>query len=177
VSDDTTFEPVRACRECGEEYRPGVLVCADCGGEVVVRGNEAKAPAAASEAAEHEAPAALPHPLFVSARAQDVVPMCDRLREHGIEHRLTEERGTADGAPPRYGISVREEDAAAALAAVADLIGLHEGGDVRAVAQGFDPERGYRQCPACGAAPPAGAIECPECGLGLGAPEAAEEHE
>ena len=99
--------------------------------------------------------------------------MCDRLREHGIEHRLTEERGTAD-APPRYGISVREEDAASALAAVADLIGLHEGGDVRAVAQGFDPQRGYQQCPACGAAPPAGAIECPECGLGLGA---AEEHE
>jgi hypothetical protein len=141
-----------------------------------VRGGEAEAPAAAA-APEPQAAGALPHPLFVSARAMDVVPMCDRLREHGIEHRLTEERGSADGAPPRYGISVREEDAAAALAAVADLIGLHEGGDVRAVAQGFDPERGYQRCPACGAAPPAGALEGPECGLGLGTPEAAEERE
>lgn len=174
MSDDTADEPVRACRDCGEEYRPGVLVCADCGGEVVLRGREA-APAAA--APEPEAPSELAHPLFVSARAQDVVPMCERLRERGIEHRLTEQPATSDGAPPRYGISVREEAAAEALAAVADLIGLHEGGDVSAVAQGFDPERGYQQCPACGAAPPRGALECPECGLGLGAAEAEEPHE
>ena len=174
MSDDTTEGPVRACRDCGEEYRPGVLVCADCGGEVVARGGEAVATAAVT-IPEPEATAALAHPLFVSARAMDVVPMCERLRERGIEHRLTEQRGEADGTPPRYGISVREQDAATALAAVADLIGLHEGGDVRAVAQAFDPEHGYLKCPACGASPPKGAVECPECGLGLGSVEAAEE--
>ena len=25
---------VRVCRECGEEYRPEVVRCADCGGEL-----------------------------------------------------------------------------------------------------------------------------------------------
>ena len=32
MSEDT-IETVRVCRECGEEYRPDILVCADCGGE------------------------------------------------------------------------------------------------------------------------------------------------
>jgi hypothetical protein len=36
VSEDT-IETVRVCRECGEEYRPDVLVCADCGGELETR--------------------------------------------------------------------------------------------------------------------------------------------
>jgi len=49
--------------------------------------------------------------------------------------------------------------------------------DVHAVETRFDPQRGYLQCPACGAAPPAGAAECPECGLGLGLEGAAEEPE
>ena len=83
---------------------------------------------------------------------------------------------SAKGAPPRYAILVRDGDAKAALAAVTDLVAPHEdAADVHAVETHFDPEKGYVQCPACGASPPTGATECPECGLGLGGEEAAEE--
>jgi hypothetical protein len=59
---------------------------------------------------------------------------------------------------------------------VTDLVAPHEdAADVHAVETHFDPEKGYVQCPACGASPPTGAAECPECGLGLGGAEAAEE--
>ena len=114
--------------------------------------------------------------LFTTARATDLVPMADRLREAAIEYRLAEQPGAAKDAPPRYAILVPEGAAKAALAAVTDLVAPHEdAAAVHAVETRFDPERGYVQCPACGTAPPPGATECPECGLGLGGGEAAEE--
>ena len=45
--------------------------------------------------------------------------------------------------------------------------------DLAHVETRFEPERGYVQCPACGAAQPSGATECAECGLGLGADDRA----
>jgi hypothetical protein len=172
----TVNELVRVCRECGEEYRPGVVRCADCGGELEDRYPGDEAPAA---------PAQEPPPgvdllgyrvLYMTPRATDLVPMAERLRQAPIEYRLAEQPGAVEGAPPRYAILVRDDDAQRALAAVTDLIAPHEdAADVHAVETRFDPERGYLRCPACGAAPPAGAAECPECGLGLGGEEAAEE--
>jgi len=170
------YQHVRVCRECGEEYRPEIVRCADCGGELEDRrpGDE-PAPSAAQDKAP-EAELAGYRVLFMTARATDLAPMADRLRERTIDCRLAEQPGAAKGAPPRYAILVRDGDAKAALAAVTDLVAPHEdAADVHAVETHFDPEKGYVQCPACGASPPTGATECPECGLGLGGEEAAEE--
>ena len=166
---------VRVCRDCGEEHRPEVTRCADCGGELEDRhpGDE---PARQAEAQpDPEAELVGYRALFMTPRATDLVPMAERLRELGIEYRLAEQPGAGEGAPPRYSILVRDADAPRALAAVTDLVAPHEkAADVHAVESRFDPERGYVQCPACGAVPPVGARECPECGLGLQGEEAAE---
>lgn len=167
---------VRVCRECGEEYRPEIVRCADCGGELEDRypGDEPKPKAEPELPAEPELVGY--RVLFATARATDLVPMAERLREAAIDCRLAEQPGVAKEAPPRYALLVRDGDARKALEAVTDLIAPHQdAADVHAVETRFDPERGYVQCPACGTAPPPGATECPECGLGLGGEEAAEE--
>jgi hypothetical protein len=168
-------EHVRVCRECGEEYRPEILRCADCGGELEDRYPGAEAPAAAAPEPVRDVELLGYRVLYQTARATDLVPMAERLRQAEIEHRLFEQPGGVEGAPPLYSILVRDGDSQGALAAVIDLIAPHENAaDMRAVETRFDPERGYLQCPACGAAPQRGASECPECGLGLGGEEAAE---
>jgi ribosomal protein L32 len=166
----------RVCRDCGEEYRPGVVRCADCGGELEDRfegqGNEGAEEGAAPAGARVEEPAPSPtdhRALFVTPFAADLVPMAERLRAAGVEYRLAEAPGRVEGAPSRYGLFVREENAAAALAAIADLVAPHGGAE--AVETRFDGEQGYLECPACGTKTSAGTAECPECGLVLGAGE------
>jgi len=164
---------VRVCRECGEEYRPDIVRCADCGGELVDRfpGSEGEAPAAA--VAEPAAAELDGHRvLFLTPRAADLVPMAERLREASLAYRLAEQRPTTEGAPVRYALLVPDEGAEEALRALADLLAPHdEGGDVHAVETRFDAKRGYVECPACGARTAPGGAECPDCGLGLGGPE------
>jgi hypothetical protein len=170
------YEHVRVCRDCGEEYRPDILRCADCGGELEDRHAGEDEPAAQPpEPAAPAVDAADYQVLYQSPRATDLVPMAQRLRAGGIEYRLAEQPGGASGAPPRYAVVVKDADARGALAAVSDLIAPDAGdADVHAVETRFDAERGYLQCPACGTAPPAGARECPECGLRLGGEEPGE---
>jgi hypothetical protein len=171
---------VRVCRECGEEYRPEVVRCADCGGELEDRHEGEEERASEPTPVEHE-PVTVElsghRVLFLTPRAADLVPMAERLRETGVEYRLAEQPGSAEGAPPRYALLVRDEDAAKALEALADLVAPHdEAGGVPAVETRFEPGRGYVQCPACGADQAPGAIECLECGLGLaGGDQAPEE--
>ncbi len=165
---------VRVCRECGEEYRPDVVRCADCGGELEDRyegeENGAPIPVAGDEA---PAPELRGHrALFVTPRAADLVPMAERLRQRHVDYRLAEQPGSTEGAPPRYALLVPEEAAADALRALADLLAPHEESEsVHAIETRFDAERGYLACPACGTRTAPGLVECPECGLGLGGPE------
>jgi hypothetical protein len=170
---------VRVCRECGEEYRPEIVRCADCGGDLVDRyeGQEGEGPthpapeeAAAAEMAGYRV-------LFMTPRAADLVPLAERLRERGVAYRLAEQPASTEGAPPRYALLVQEADAATALEALADLVAPHEDASgVHAIETHFHPDRGYVQCPACGAEAAQGATECQECGLGLaGGDERAED--
>ncbi len=97
---------VRVCRDCGEEYRPDIVRCADCGGELVDRfpGSEHEPPAADAEAGRREAELEGHRVLFLTPRATDLVPMAERLREARIEYRLKEQpprgRGRAPCATP-----------------------------------------------------------------------------
>jgi hypothetical protein len=166
---------VRICRDCGEEYRPGVVRCADCGGELEDRFDGEAEGATRVSGHQEEPPSELVgyRVLFLTPRAADLVPMAERLRETGVEYRLAEPPGRVEGAPARYALLVKDADAAGALAALADLVAPHEDADgVHAVETRFDGER-YLECPACGTKMAAGAAECPECGLGL----AGAEHE
>jgi hypothetical protein len=161
---------VRVCRECGEEYRPGILRCADCGGDLEDR-FEGETNGAAPAAEDREEPASELtgyRALILTPRAADLVPMAERLREGGVEYRLAELPGRVEGAPARYALLVKDADAAGALAALADLVAPHEDTEgVHALETRFDGEHGYRECPACGTKTAPGTAECPECGLVL----------
>jgi len=166
---------VKVCRECGEEYRKEALRCADCGGELEERfldeAGEVIEPegAEAHDAAAHSAPPADHRVVFVSPRAADLVPLAEALRENHVPYRLAEQPAHREGAPPQYALLVPDGEAAAALQALAPLLASEGEADVAHVETRFEAERGYVQCPACGAPQPKGAVECAECGLGLGA--------
>jgi ribosomal protein L32 len=164
---------VRVCRDCGEEYRPGVVRCADCGGELEDRFDGEAESATPVSGRRDEPPSELVgyRVLFLTPRAADLVPMAERLHETGVEYRLAEPPGRVEGAPARYALLVKDADAAGALADLADLVAPHEDTDgVHAVETRFDGER-YVECPACGTKVAPGATECPECGLGLAGAE------
>jgi ssDNA-binding Zn-finger/Zn-ribbon topoisomerase 1 len=161
---------VRVCRDCGEEYRPEAVRCADCGGALEDRfeGEEGATAQAAGRSEETVSELEGYRALFLTPRAADLVPMAERLKESGIDYRLAEQPGVGEGAPPRYALLVHDADAAGALSALADLVAPHEGtAGVHAVETRFDAEHGYVECPACGERTAPGAAECPECGLGL----------
>jgi len=164
---ENTIEHVRVCRDCGEEYRPEILVCADCGGPLEDRRAD-EPPARPSPEPPQTNELEGYRPVFTASRVTDLVPLGERLSESEIEHRLVEQPASVEGGPARYSILVPDADVAQALESIAELIAPHEtGGDMRAIEVAFDPQQGYLQCPACGAKPPADAKECPECGLGL----------
>ena len=86
---------VRVCRECGEQYRPDVAVCADCGGDLENRPIDEEgrpiAVEAAIEAATPAEDAARHRVLFVTSRAAELVPLAEALREADVGHRLLEQ--------------------------------------------------------------------------------------
>ena len=160
---------VRVCKECGEEYRPDIVSCADCGGELEDVFEDEGAPSPRRQAtAEPEIIDLSDHrAVFQTSRATDLVPLAERLKATEIAFHLVEE-GDA-GAPASYSLVVRETDVKAALEALADLVAPHaEGGEVYALETHYEAGRGYLQCPACGAQQGSGLAECAECGLTLG---------
>jgi hypothetical protein len=166
---------VRICRGCGEEYRPEIVSCADCGGELEDRweaeeGEEttdvAPPPAATFPDADPEAELVGYLPVFAASQAPSLVPLAERLKEGGFTFRLRH-HPLEPGGSPRYLLLVPEADAERALQHLAPLV---DGGDEDPDRQGAAKpgEGGPERCPACQASLPAGAAECPECGLGLG---------
>lgn len=167
---------VRVCRECGEEYRPEIVRCADCGGPLDDRFEEegstapVRPPApvapAGSDLTRHRA-------VFVSGRATELVPLAEGLREAEIGFHLRERPASEEGRPASFVLLVHEDDVADALRALAPLLPAEEGGPgVQAVETHYEAGRGYVRCPACDAGIEGGARECPECGLTLGANDA-----
>ena len=151
---------VRVCVECGEEYRPEITACADCGGRLEDRhddGDRTVLPAAEPpESGPENDDAEFTETIFHAEKATDLTGEADRLVEAGIAFRLR----PAPGAGYRLLVTVPDRDhALAALGLLAD-----------ASARGADDTDAgaSRSCPACDTALPAGAVECPECGLAAG---------
>jgi hypothetical protein len=167
----------RICVDCGEEYRPEIAVCADCGG-------------ALQDRYEHEGQAAAPEPsveapsdpseeftqtLLFDENATRLVEPADTLVAQGIACRIRQNQAVRrapsaagdaqrDAAAARVGywLCVRPEDVAAALVS----LGLPPPGTAEEAQAASAAES--RPCPACGGVVAGREVECPDCGLMLG---------
>jgi RNA polymerase subunit RPABC4/transcription elongation factor Spt4 len=151
---------IRVCPECGEEYRPDVQVCAECGGVLEDQFEDEGAPAGLETPLPPSVPVAGPQrTVFSSSEAADLEPLAHRLGTSGIPFAVR-------GAINSFDLLVQAADVERALEALKDLL-PQEDPQPRAA---FDPERGYASCPACGTPLAPGAAACPECGLAIGGP-------
>ena len=160
---------VRVCRECGEEFRPEIAVCSDCGGALEDRHDDEDAPAPALPEDRPPEPEDLSgyRQVFTTGRAADLVPVAERLREAGIPFRLHEAPRSPEARAAVYSLLVPDAEAGSALRELAPLLGGDDAAELHAVESEFGGGS-YVRCPACRADLPKSARECPECGLGLG---------
>ena len=163
---------VRVCRDCGEEYRPEIAVCADCGGALQDRWGDEDTQATGPRSPVPAAPEAPDlsgfRPVFVTSQATVLVPLAECLREAQIEFVLHESGKGPQERAASFSLLVHDEDAGRALRELAPLLaGAEESGRFHTVETAFEAGA-YRNCPACGVELRAVTDECPACGLGLG---------
>jgi hypothetical protein len=143
---------VRVCVECGEEYRPEIAACAECGGRLEDRNDDGERTVLPPAVPAETGPgpdAAFTDAVLHADRATDLTDDADRLLEAGIEFRLR----PTPGAGFRVLVSAADRDRAlGVLGLLADADATARSGD----------------CPACGTRIALGAVECPECGLVAG---------
>jgi hypothetical protein len=159
---------VRVCTACGEEYRPEIARCSDCGGVLEDR-HDGEAPAAKVETVAGDDPPHDARALLWAADARDLVPHADRLTAEGIDVRIAARDRATDERHPGFELRVRDADRPAASRLVKPLIDAAPGPTLlEAIPLGADPEAsGAGACPACGAQVVWTAADCPECGLAL----------
>jgi len=170
---------VRRCRECGEEYRPEVLTCVDCGGPledadddlVPFESRPRPGSAAETEPAVRKPPEGYVA-VYVGRDLREVHPLVERLEEEGIPFHVQDAAGEKGHSPSTYSVLVPEAEASRGRRVLAPLLG--EGADPEAADRAFDAEKGYLLCPACSAEMPRGAEACPDCGLAV-APDVEDE--
>jgi hypothetical protein len=153
---------VRVCPDCGEEFRPEIVRCSDCGATLVDRYGDEAGVRPRDQAPSEPEPAdddalgdyAL---VFSSTGSEAMRDAADALVAAGIAFRVA-------GSSAAFDLYAHTEDYATALQALPGREG--------AVTPTPETERhegqGTRTCPACGTMLAAGDVECPECQLGLG---------
>jgi hypothetical protein len=163
---------VRVCPDCGEEFRPEIVNCSDCGallqdrleddetGESMTVVPEAGIPGG-------EGPSVVEierRSLYTSNKIREVRPLAERLGSASL-------RFWVESAGDSWTVLVSEADEEQGRAILNELFGMGHSS-----AAAFDAESGYAACPACGQALEPRATECPECGLAVGgAPDGSEE--
>ena len=152
---------VRCCPECGEEFRPEIVNCSDCGALLQDRyedeaGPPAVAPpvAAPPEAVEGPPSADDYAPVFTAIDSVGIRRAAAALADAGVVFRVS---GSATGF--RLLVPLGSYDAAM------EALRGREGAVSSLPDTDPVPES---HCPSCGAEVPAGAVECPECGLVVG---------
>lgn len=141
---------MRVCVDCGEEYRPGIVACADCGGKLEDRDSDGDRPAppGAEPVASDRPDSDFTDTIVHAEKATDLTKAADRLIEAAIPFRLLPARRGG------YRLLVPSADSERALG----LLGL--------LAEAAEGE--IRPCPACETPVDRGTPECPECGLAIG---------
>ncbi len=165
---------VRVCPGCGEEFRPEITVCSDCGAPLVDRFLDSSGRPLEEERGKVDvAPAPPPEgyaPLTVVASAVELRPMTSALEARGVAYQVrfapdvhASRGGSAAG---RFLVLVHEAERVPALMAIRPFLGHEAGRDATLVVEtAFDAATGYLRCPACETALRKDAVECPECGL------------
>ena len=165
---------VRHCPRCVSNYQPHLGECAECGGPLEDRlEGSGWAAEEALPAGPPPAPGDLPpgnyETLYFSYAVEDLQPVAQRLSRRGIPFRIDTLDEDRPRSPSRYELQVRDQERETAREELLHLLG----GDVspesaRSLDQDFDPESGYRRCPACSTELNQGQGSCHECGLMLG---------
>jgi hypothetical protein len=163
---------VRVCPECGEEFRPEIVHCSDCGALLVDHAAEevAPSPMAGSPTGQAHSPSdGAPAPvafarLVRADRAAAIEPLAERLGKAGVPFRVRT-------VSLSFELLVAEGDREEALSVLGDAARPE---NVSVDDAPFDPEGGYAACPACGSRLAPRAQECPECGLAVGGEPDAE---
>ena len=150
---------VRVCVECGEEYRPEIAVCADCGGALEDRHGDGSPAREAAPGApvggDLEDAGGFTDAVAYAGAVTGLTDAADQLAAKGIGFRIRPSPREGMERPGGYRLLVAEEDREEALG-VLGLLAPEGSGDEA------------RSCPACETTIPAGALECPECGLVAG---------
>jgi len=162
------MDNVRHCPSCHIDYRPEIQRCAECGGELEIRNEE-------SDPDQETAPLPEPPPgnyrsLFYCSDPEELESLTYALADAEIPFRIdTTKRYDVTLVPhARFDLKVRDEEREKArelLSALPEAAAMELVDD--AAEKGYDPQSGYRNCPACSAALPSGALKCPDCGLAL----------
>ena len=153
---------IRACRDCGEEYRPDAPVseCSDCGGPIETRAEGGES----GQTQGRPAPdAAGPYRrLYAAGAAAELEPLAERLGRARIPFNV---RTSRHG----FELWIPVSEKAHAREVLGDLLpaATEENTEVTG-------EPGPVRCPACDTEVAAGTVDCPECGLAVGAIEAYE---
>jgi len=161
------MEMVRHCAHCDTDYRPEILTCAECGGELELRqeGSELPPPPDRSEP-----PPGDYRSLYYSGEVGDLEPLAEALTQSLIPYRVDAVDDTRVPLSPhnRFYLKVRDQEREQARQLLESLPGAMDLGIVDHLAdRSFDPAKGYQNCPACSVTLPPGALQCPECGLSL----------
>jgi hypothetical protein len=155
---------VRVCRDCGEEYRPDIVVCVDCGGVLQDFDTDADAgPSFARASASEPLPPqdlSRHRSVFQTREPRDLRAAAEALRDAGLAFSVVETGAQGEERRSVLSLHVRDEDASSARRLLAPLHGPE------AVAHAERPDDDSA-CPACESPLRAGAPECPECGLVL----------
>jgi len=159
------------CPQCGGEYRPEVLSCAECGvalvgGETLLAGQKHRSGGPA-EIGPLEPVITVHRGPLVQVKA-----LQSYLRGQGLPCRMVKEAGGACGCRgPEVLLQVREEDLAEAMAAMEreyrDNTGLADH-DTHFAGAVYDAGEAEVVCPACGCRFAPDSSECPDCGLCFG---------
>jgi hypothetical protein len=154
---------VRVCPECGEEFRPDIVSCSDCGATLrdanddVTSAVGARAPVVAADPPGEADPGTDYALIFSTIESDAMRDAAAALAHAGLTFRVA---GNATG----FQLLVRRDDRPRASQA----LGTREGAVVVGPESDAAAEGHGGPCPACGTALAACAVECPDCGLVLG---------
>ncbi len=150
---------VRVCPECGEEFRPDIVSCSDCGATLRDAYDDGASRPDAEVSGEQAEPTddADYAPVFTTIESDVMRDAAAALAKEGVPFRVA---GNATG----YQLLVRADDRPRASQA----LGTRDGAVVFGPELDAAAEEHGGPCPACGTALAAAVVECPECGLVLG---------
>ncbi len=158
---------VRICPDCGEEYRPEIVSCADCGALLEDADGEQTPDRPPPAPAEPEIPEGY-EPIFWGSQPREMQGLAERLAQAGVPVRVRARPADRQQPGLRLALLVPQAERTRALEILAPHLDAEaDPGLLQAVEREFDPTIGYRSCPACAGPLRPGTSECPECGLGV----------